>query len=610
MGNNNSGDITIQDTCELRAFERNKYFYGKLMTVGDFELEQRYYKEKSHLLNRLIHGIGLVCGLEVSEPQIVNEKLQIKLASGVALDCCGREIVVENSGTFDVEGSPSDGLNYVYLKYKECVKDPVPSLANPSVCEEVCCYSRIKEDFQIEVSQTAPPAATPFDWQKVWQDRKNDILEIAANLGLPAPRDEIEAKFIITADEYFQKASCPSCDDPRVFLAVIKVTASSVVIEADETATILGTVYSNPMLHELLRSHLTDLDNPHQVTAEQAKALMSINNVGNSPDKEEWVQNINIKSPDGTITVTPSAANKAVNIKTTHAQINPLEVDPTSTDTTRDKHVSNDDANGWSKALVSIDGLTNPGGDIALVAGDGIKIEHPSVPSGAPPQIEISAAVGGATTGVVQLTIPEATVSELSTAFPSQPGYVISKNIRHWLETEMPPGVILGLVTKKGIIMEQDFITKGQIIGILAGQSDLPLVSFLALAVDDKKFNIAAVNAGTEEVTISIRWWAVPARQIKEIPIKPIIDAINSRLGNEFIKRIAEERNVSEEEAIGVIGGMMETIAAEPSGITLAKIAKAANLKADIVKPVLETLVESANLESTGSGATRRFRVR
>jgi hypothetical protein len=343
---------------------------------------------------------------------------------------------------------------------------------------------------------------------------------------------------------------------------------------------------------------------------------MSINDVGNSPDKEEWVQNIDIKSPDGTITVDPSAANEVVNIKTTHAQIKPLEVDPTSTDTTRDKHVSNEDANRWNQAPVSIDGIRNPGGDIDLVAGDGIKI----VPSGDPPQIEISAgvAVGGATTGVVRLKIPKATgtgPAATGIGVPSKPGYVISDSISHGLETKLPPGVILGLVTKEGIMMEQDFITKRQIIELLAEAYDVPLpppVWFLAVAVDGKKFNIAAVNTGTEAVTVSIRWWAVSVRQTEGIPIiprPPIIDAIRSRLGAEFIGRIAEERNVSEEGAIEVIGVMMDAIASEPMGMTLTSIAKAADLRADTVKPVLETLVESANLVFTGRGATRRFRV-
>ena len=40
-------------------FERNRYFYGKLLTVRDFESEQKYFNDKSRLLNRLLFGSGV-----------------------------------------------------------------------------------------------------------------------------------------------------------------------------------------------------------------------------------------------------------------------------------------------------------------------------------------------------------------------------------------------------------------------------------------------------------------------------------------------------------------------------------------------------------------------
>lgn len=44
--------------CKIPAFERNNFFYGKLMTVRDFCDEQRYFNEKRWLLNRMISGWG------------------------------------------------------------------------------------------------------------------------------------------------------------------------------------------------------------------------------------------------------------------------------------------------------------------------------------------------------------------------------------------------------------------------------------------------------------------------------------------------------------------------------------------------------------------------
>jgi len=612
MEERNCIEASVEETCALKSFERNKYFYGKLMTVRDFETEQRYFNEKRHLLNRLIHGIGLVCGLQVSEPEMVDGKLRIKLSPGVALDCCGHEIVVENGGTFDLGGSQSEGLNYVYLKYKECVKEPVPSLANPSVCEEVCCYSRIKEDFEVEVSKAGPPAATAFNWQEVWQNRQHNIQEVADKLEIPEPKDWIEAKLLVTLAEYLETVGCPSCDDPKVLLAVINMAGTNVEVDEEETLALRSIVYSNPMLHELLKSHLTDLDNPHRVTAEQAKALMSINNVGNAPDKEEWVKNVDINSPDGTITVAPNAGAKRVNIKTTHAQINPLEVNPALTDTDRDKHVSNADANRWNQAIVSVDGVSNPGGDIDLVEGEGIKIEHLPISTETPPQIKISAT--GATTGVIQLTIPKATTTAAAALMPG----LRKKTIRHQLETKLPPAIILGLVTKENIIMEEDFISRIGLIKVLAdayGVAALPPVSFTAVWVTNKEFIIVAVNMNLEtDETILIHWWAIPAaREIVGISPGIIIDTVRAKLGDEADKAlsaIATERSIPVAEVSVVMNDMLETMSAEPSGLTSAKVAEAIGVKKETIQPVLNALVEAGALESTGRGVSKKFILR
>lgn len=68
--------------------ERNRYFYGKLLTVRDFETEQRYHGAKRALVNRLIHGAGVVCGLGVT----ASDESTLMIESGMALDYQGREI--------------------------------------------------------------------------------------------------------------------------------------------------------------------------------------------------------------------------------------------------------------------------------------------------------------------------------------------------------------------------------------------------------------------------------------------------------------------------------------------------------------------------------------
>lgn len=76
----------------LAAPERNHYFYGKLLDVHHFELETQYLNAKRWLLNRLVTGYGVVCGLDVDPGEETNE---LWLSPGVAIDRWGREIIVD-----------------------------------------------------------------------------------------------------------------------------------------------------------------------------------------------------------------------------------------------------------------------------------------------------------------------------------------------------------------------------------------------------------------------------------------------------------------------------------------------------------------------------------
>ena len=72
------------------TFERPHFFTGKLLTAEDLSAEQNYQIGKRRLHNRLLHGWGLVSGLEV----ITSNGGEIRISAGVALDCLGNEIVV------------------------------------------------------------------------------------------------------------------------------------------------------------------------------------------------------------------------------------------------------------------------------------------------------------------------------------------------------------------------------------------------------------------------------------------------------------------------------------------------------------------------------------
>lgn len=55
------------DACcpEIPELRRLQYFYGQMLSSADLQEEQRYFREKLRLLNRCVHGYGVLCGLRV-----------------------------------------------------------------------------------------------------------------------------------------------------------------------------------------------------------------------------------------------------------------------------------------------------------------------------------------------------------------------------------------------------------------------------------------------------------------------------------------------------------------------------------------------------------------
>ncbi len=113
-------------------FARSRYFYGKLLTVDDFETEQKYMNDKRRLVNRFLHGSGVVCGMNVVR---VDDRT-ISVEMGLALDFAGREIVVDAPvirkldmiDGYD-ESAGEEGYLYLCIEYAEQETEPVHSIA-------------------------------------------------------------------------------------------------------------------------------------------------------------------------------------------------------------------------------------------------------------------------------------------------------------------------------------------------------------------------------------------------------------------------------------------------------------------------------------------------
>ena len=158
MDKNKKGDCSI---CKLPYFERNNFFYGKLMTVRDFFAEQCYFNEKRWLINRTTIGSGVVCGLEVEE--IKGDANKVRVLPGMAIDCCGREIVVCEPREIELEPvedkceqdeqekKPGKQEYLICIEYRECKTEPLP--LPPISCDqkEKCEFNRIRDSFEIKV---------------------------------------------------------------------------------------------------------------------------------------------------------------------------------------------------------------------------------------------------------------------------------------------------------------------------------------------------------------------------------------------------------------------------------------------------------------------------
>lgn len=140
---------------KIKPLERNKYYYGKLLTVLDFEAEQRYVVKKQDIMNRIVLGGGVLSGLQVIK---VSDK-EISIESGAALDYMGRLVIVSEpiiKKLSDVEGFPIVGETnealYLCLAYEEKNKDIVRTVnSHVERGDELSAYNRTQESYRLVI---------------------------------------------------------------------------------------------------------------------------------------------------------------------------------------------------------------------------------------------------------------------------------------------------------------------------------------------------------------------------------------------------------------------------------------------------------------------------
>jgi hypothetical protein len=148
--------------------ERVRYFPRQLLTADDMRAEQEYFREKQRRHNRMLHGWGVVCGLDVvADTQ--KGSMAIQICPGYALGPCGDEIYLADAFSFDLTNcakpanvpctptgvaaasSTQPPILAVKIRYADCPTRPMRTLPAGCGCDDSACeYSRIRDGFEIK----------------------------------------------------------------------------------------------------------------------------------------------------------------------------------------------------------------------------------------------------------------------------------------------------------------------------------------------------------------------------------------------------------------------------------------------------------------------------
>lgn len=168
-------------------FSRPRYAYGQLLGAEDFTAEQRYHLLRARMRNALLHGSGVVTGLDIASANLIDPpRTELRCGAGMAIDPLGREIYVPEPICLDVTGlaanatfwtdlSPPPGAPagstarraYAVLSYRACLSAQVPAIAPPCAdADNAMAYSRVLDSYRLCLEAVAPPDphALSRDW--------------------------------------------------------------------------------------------------------------------------------------------------------------------------------------------------------------------------------------------------------------------------------------------------------------------------------------------------------------------------------------------------------------------------------------------------------------
>jgi hypothetical protein len=272
------GAHTAAHECGLGTLERVRYFQRQLLTADDMLTDQDYFREKMRRHNRLLHGTGVVCGLDVTAAPDAEAPWRVRIGEGYALGPQGDEISVPGDVFVDlarcgpgVVTDPCDparlhgtavagrrGQVFVAIRYAECLTRPVRSGAGCG-CDDIACeYSRVRDSFELEcIDDPAPFPEAPDPcarWPLPCPPCPDDPWVVLARVTLPASLEDEMADAQIdnrarralfssyAIQERLIRCCCGHDDEPVPVRVVTVVPANGAVIpEAQPGATVTVT---------------------------------------------------------------------------------------------------------------------------------------------------------------------------------------------------------------------------------------------------------------------------------------------------------------------------------------------------------------------------------
>ena len=136
--------------CDDATLVRVRFFARQLLSAADFEQEQDYQRARHRRHNRLLHGAGIVWGLDVVVDDHGTDGSQVVVTPGVAIAADGEELVLCDRTTSLLP--PVKTACYVSLGLAERATGTQPDGE----------ATRIEESAEITVSEAGLPASIPI----------------------------------------------------------------------------------------------------------------------------------------------------------------------------------------------------------------------------------------------------------------------------------------------------------------------------------------------------------------------------------------------------------------------------------------------------------------